>query len=171
MCVVYTQHGRAQHSCGTRGSLQCERFSVGTRTPARGLTRTTTNTMASLQDDVCIVCDDGGNLLHCGNSERMIHLACLNASLARVSGGKWLCPACTNATTKDAAVSTCKRHSHTEDLGPDKKSYAWAGTLQGGYLVRATASSLTGVGRPVATHRRPHGGRPPPRRDIGYRNG
>ncbi|XP_050226867.1 uncharacterized protein LOC126676656 isoform X2 [Mercurialis annua] len=50
-------------------------------------------------DDLCVVCADGGSLLLCDGCPRAFHQGC--ASLSSVPRGKWFCQFCQNMFQKD----------------------------------------------------------------------
>lgn len=45
-------------------------------------------------NELCEVCDHGGNLLCCDACNLVFHLQCLKPSLHKIPPGEWLCPAC-----------------------------------------------------------------------------
>uniref|UniRef100_A0A5B7BL46 PHD-type domain-containing protein n=1 Tax=Davidia involucrata TaxID=16924 RepID=A0A5B7BL46_DAVIN len=53
-------------------------------------------------DDLCIICADGGNLLLCDGCPRAFHIEC--ASLTSVPRGKWYCKYCQNMFQRDKFV-------------------------------------------------------------------
>ncbi|KAJ8749990.1 hypothetical protein K2173_013905 [Erythroxylum novogranatense] len=53
-------------------------------------------------DDLCQICQDGGNLLCCDGCPRAFHRECL--SLLTIPKGKWYCRTCLNAYQKEKLV-------------------------------------------------------------------
>ncbi|EDV19903.1 uncharacterized protein TRIADDRAFT_61645 [Trichoplax adhaerens] len=46
------------------------------------------------QDDVCCVCNKGGELLICDTCNSVYHLRCLDPPLSSIPDGMWMCPDC-----------------------------------------------------------------------------
>ncbi|XP_059646794.1 uncharacterized protein LOC132293362 isoform X2 [Cornus florida] len=53
-------------------------------------------------DDLCIICADGGNLLLCDGCPRAFHIEC--ASLTSIPRGKWYCQYCQNMFLREKFV-------------------------------------------------------------------
>lgn len=60
-------------------------------------TRDVSNNSASSSDDhneVCDVCEKGGDLLCCDTCSLVFHLGCLRPKMSVIPKGKWSCPHC-----------------------------------------------------------------------------
>jgi hypothetical protein len=52
------------------------------------------------EDDYCLECDDGGELIVCDGCRRGAHLYCLDPPLKAPPVGDWYCPVCTKVRHK-----------------------------------------------------------------------
>ncbi|GIY32246.1 chromodomain-helicase-DNA-binding protein 5 [Caerostris darwini] len=54
--------------------------------------------------DYCEVCQQGGEIILCDTCPRAYHLVCLDPDLEEPPEGKWSCPHCEGAVTKEVAI-------------------------------------------------------------------
>jgi len=80
------------------------------------------------EDDYCLECDDGGDLLVCDSCRRGAHLECLKPKLKEMPKGDWFCPICVDHfhhTVNAPGISTRNEkasiHSQTFNLKPREK--------------------------------------------------
>ncbi|KAL9186053.1 hypothetical protein ACHAXT_005291 [Thalassiosira profunda] len=76
-------------------------------------------------DDVCAVCNDGGELLCCGTCNRAYHLACVVPKLSSVPPGDWKCAYClADCGSEDEksnalkAISAMEQNKNAGELDP-----------------------------------------------------
>jgi len=85
---------------GSRGGDGGSRYKTGKKRGRRPLKRRRgedsdgDSSMNSDHDNVCDVCNLGGDVLCCGTCSLVFHLKCLHPSLSKIPSGKWSCPHC-----------------------------------------------------------------------------
>jgi PHD-finger len=57
--------------------------------------------IAEDDNDICMICGEGGDLVICDGCEKSCHLHCLKPPMIKVPEGDFYCPECSKKTTKD----------------------------------------------------------------------
>lgn len=123
-----------------RSLLDCQLQAWAVETQLRKIQNYVGVTIDDRNDDTCLLCGDGGDLLCCDHCPSTFHMSCLH--IQDVPEGSWYCPRCRCAecsgsqhNDKDKSLimeefvfcSQCEHHYHTS-------------CLRGGYIVDGNGS-------------------------------
>lgn len=61
-------------------------------------------------NEVCEVCEKGGDLLCCDTCSLVFHLGCIRPKISSIPKGKWSCAYCTSDVSCITKKSTCIAH-------------------------------------------------------------